>query len=226
MSEEHRKRVRIAGQEKFGPGKDKNEFYSKRVQRSLKLFRGEKVLDVGTERGVIAKHLMELGFDVYAIDVNEVSVKKARKKGVNAIKLDVETEKLPFPKKFFDTVWAGEVVEHLLDPDFFFEEVDGVLKDDGVFIFTVPNVTSFKNKIRVLLGFMPQFACCYSSLDHGHMRDYNLDEANLLVSKHNFKITKVLADKITINRINLGFLAKIIPTWGDILIIRAEKSSF
>ena len=101
--------------------------------------------------------------------------------------------------------------------------VSAVLKDDGVFVFTVPNITSLKNKIRVMLGMMPQYACSYSSLKHGHMRDYNLGEVRLLAGRHDFRITKIAADKVMINRLKLNFIARLVPSLGDILIIRAEK---
>lgn len=46
---------------------------------------------------------------------------------------------LPFKDKSFDTVTAGEVIEHLYNPLGFIKEVERILKVGGKFIFSTPN---------------------------------------------------------------------------------------
>jgi len=57
---------------------------------------------------------------VYAVEISERGVEEASKKGIKAFRLDVDVEDLPFKDEFFDAVFAGEVMEHLFDPDHFF----------------------------------------------------------------------------------------------------------
>jgi SAM-dependent methyltransferase len=45
---------------------------------------------------------------------------------------------MPFDMKQYDCCMATEVLEHCPDPEVFLKEVFRVLKDDGVFFFTVP----------------------------------------------------------------------------------------
>jgi hypothetical protein len=55
------------------------------------------------------------------------------------------------------------------------------------------------------------------------MRDYNISEVRALLTKSGFGVSRVLADKIQINVLNLGPLVDMAPTLGDILIIAAKK---
>lgn len=50
---------------------------------------------------------------------------------------------------YFDVVIAIDVIEHLSNQDKSFRNIKLLLKNDGIFIFTTPNVHSFK---RLLLG--------------------------------------------------------------------------
>ena len=52
-------------------------------------------------------------------------------------------------------VTAFDIVEHLTIPDVFLSECYRVLKRDGFFILTSPNLATLYNRIVVPLGFMP-----------------------------------------------------------------------
>ena len=47
--------------------------------------------------------------------------------------------RLPFDDDHFDFLYCSEVVEHLLEPDKFFAEVNRILKPGGHFLMTTPN---------------------------------------------------------------------------------------
>jgi SAM-dependent methyltransferase len=44
-----------------------------------------------------------------------------------------------FPKRFFDTIIAGELIEHLENPAGFLKQCKKILKDDGQLLVTTPN---------------------------------------------------------------------------------------
>ena len=52
----------------------------------------------------------------------------------------------------FDTIIAIELIEHLWNVDGFLDECYRLLKKDGSFIVSTPNVLYWKNRINVLLG--------------------------------------------------------------------------
>jgi 2-polyprenyl-3-methyl-5-hydroxy-6-metoxy-1,4-benzoquinol methylase len=113
------KGVRIRAQEKYGTSDEEYELCI-RIKKAITCFRRGKLLDVGTERGTTAEKLVKMGFSVTAVDVDKLSVQKARKRGIKAFQIDVQEEALPFHDRYFNTVWAGEIIEHLIDPLNFF----------------------------------------------------------------------------------------------------------
>jgi len=46
---------------------------------------------------------------------------------------------------FFDVVLAGEVIEHVLDTDYFLQQCFNVLRPGGYLLLTTPNLVSFAN---------------------------------------------------------------------------------
>lgn len=62
---------------------------------------------------------------------------------------------LPFPDGAFDVVVALEVIEHLLDPDAFLDEIVRVLAPGGSVILSTPRLDSFLVVASLLLGVQP-----------------------------------------------------------------------
>jgi len=128
--------------------------------KALKIFskyRFEKILDVGCGDGNFSILLKEAcrAKEVYGIEISEKGVESARKNGVKAFQLDIDTEDFPFEESYFDAVFAGEVIEHLYDPDHFLDEVYDALKSHGMFVLSTPNLASIYNRIALLFGYQP-----------------------------------------------------------------------
>jgi ubiquinone/menaquinone biosynthesis C-methylase UbiE len=119
---------------------------------------GEKrILDIGCGDGSFAVRLGKYS-RVFGIDISEKAVDLARKAGLSACKADVSREKLPFDSECFDVVYMGDVIEHLLDPDFAILEVLRVLKPDGFLVLSTPNLGSWLNRLLLLLGLQPRYS--------------------------------------------------------------------
>lgn len=56
---------------------------------------------------------------------------------------------------YFDFVFCGDVIEHIIEPDKLVKEIHGLLKSPGYFILTTPNLASFANRFSLLFGFAP-----------------------------------------------------------------------
>jgi methionine biosynthesis protein MetW len=133
-----------------------------RMNRVLKIFGGLKqdvtrLLDIGCGDGFIAlqiKHACN-AVEVYGIDQDCDSISVAKEKGIKTFILDVDNNPFPFPNDYFDAVFAGEVLEHLNNPDDFLEEVHRILRKKGTFVITTPNFAAWNNRIALALGFQP-----------------------------------------------------------------------
>ena len=117
----------------------------------------DKILDVGCADGHFSIVLKEVSDakEVCGIEISEKGVESAKRNGVKAFQLDIDKEDFPFEDNYFDAIFAGEVIEHLFDPDHFLDEVYRTLKDNGLCAITTPNLASIYNRVALLFGFHP-----------------------------------------------------------------------
>ena len=72
--------------------------------------------------------------------------------------VDLNLEKLPYQDKTFDIVTCTEVIEHLEHYRETLREVFRVLKENGTFVVSTPNILNLKSRIRFLIyGFFNLF---------------------------------------------------------------------
>lgn len=129
----------------------------KKVLETIAKYKFNKILDIGCGDGGFSALLGKAcgAREVYGVEISEKGVEMANKNGVKALKCDIDEENLPFEDAYFDAVFAGEVIEHLFDPDHFLNEIHRVLKVDGIFVLSTPNLASLYNRFALLFGFMP-----------------------------------------------------------------------
>ena len=94
----------------------------------LKHIKKGKVLNLGSEWGELREY----------IDKHKIKVTNLDIVGKPDVKHDLN-DGMPFPENDFDTIIAGEVIEHLLEPYRFLIECFRILKPEGVLILTTPN---------------------------------------------------------------------------------------
>jgi SAM-dependent methyltransferase len=68
---------------------------------------------------------------------------------------NIERDRLPFDDSSIDLIMANQVLEHTKEVFWIFNEVSRVLKIGGHFIFGVPNICSFHNRLLMLSGKHP-----------------------------------------------------------------------
>jgi SAM-dependent methyltransferase len=105
------------------------------LNNSLNLFSGN-LLDIGCGKMPYKKHILNnskvekyVGLDI------EVAITYD-----TAVKPDYTWDgiKMPFESNSFECAFGTEVLEHCPEPEIILKEVHRVLKDEGVFFFTVP----------------------------------------------------------------------------------------
>ena len=192
--------------------------------------RSLRILDVGCSEGTVSKLFLDLGNDVYGIDIIPELIKKAKQKGVKARVWDCE-KGLPFPNNYFDAVYAAELIEHIYDTEHLLKEARRVLKKNGVLILTTPNIASLTSRIRLLFGLYPKFVA--PALKHwqpgGHIRTFTKDVLEMLLKRNGFEVEKVISNLLSFvptKRTSEPWsvaLGRMFPTLGEILIVKARK---
>jgi SAM-dependent methyltransferase len=111
--------------------------------------RKTRLLDVGAAMGMLLKTAMELGWEVYATEVNHYSADILRKRyGADRV-FEGELTNCTFPKKFFDVITMTDVIEHVLDVRATLQTAANLLRPGGVLCLTTPRIDTLS---RVLMG--------------------------------------------------------------------------
>jgi 2-polyprenyl-3-methyl-5-hydroxy-6-metoxy-1,4-benzoquinol methylase len=151
-----------------------------------------KLLDVGCARGQFSALLIEQGWNAYGVDLEQAQVDLAKQRGVNATVADL-SKGLPFDDAQFDCTFAGEIIEHLVDTDFFLSELRRVTRLGGCLIITTPNLASIENRLRLLLGRYPIWVQ-YRLGGLGHVRAYTPRALKNQLAEHGFVVEQHLGN--------------------------------
>jgi SAM-dependent methyltransferase len=133
---------------------------------------GLRVADLGCRYGALTRAYVE-GNDVVGVDVDKDALAEAAKLGIATRWADVE-ERLPFDDATFDVVVAGELLEHIRDPEQLVGEARRILVPGGRFIGSVPNAFRLLNRFRFLAGLPPE-------RDPTHLHMFTPDEVRALL---------------------------------------------
>lgn len=146
-----------------------------------------KVLDIGCGSGNIGGYLADEGNFVWGLDINEDALKLSRDKGIKASLWDIN-KVWPYANNFFDVVIAVDLLEHLYDWDFIFQEAYRVLKTGGSFLILTPNHFDIQNRMNILIGkgivHWSRKKDTSSSLSYSHVRFPLLDDILDLAKDH------------------------------------------
>lgn len=186
-----------------------------------------RILDVGCGPGVYAEELSRKCDELYGIDISSKMIEIAKTKNLPNAKFSVgRIEDLQYKNSYFDAAVCVGVLEYLDDVESGIREVARVTRNNGVAIFTAPNISSVLNKLdhcmrlalkalRVLIriDISKAFMNCDFQSKLLHKK-----KIELLLQKHNFKIEE---ERFHIFRIS--FLNRIAPRLSLLL---AKKLNF
>ena len=99
------------------------------------------MLNIGCGRNIFLRLAKEAGYEIFALDFNEISIKFTRQKlGIeNALAMDTMDFVKNYKGNKFDVIVFFEVLEHLEAPSEFIQNLLKVLKPGGHIVLSVPN---------------------------------------------------------------------------------------
>jgi len=151
-----------------------------------------RVLDIGAGRGQLL-NMLSNKYEKHAIEISEESIKIMEKNNIICRKHDISKNKLPYEDNYFNIVIATEVIEHIWNPEFVLEEAYRILKDNGLFICSVPNIYQISTIILYLFDIPPINCARYKSI---HLRDFTKKLFKKALTENKFKILLMKGDII------------------------------
>jgi SAM-dependent methyltransferase len=115
---------------------------------------GRRVLDLGCRDGALTAAYLE-GNELVGVDADREALAEAARLGIETRWADLE-QPLELGDESFDVVVAGELLEHLRDPQRLVADVRRVLRPGGTFVASVPNAYRLKGRLLFLFGRPPE----------------------------------------------------------------------
>ena len=187
-------------------------------------------LDIGSGHGELIEILRTKSDLIsFACDYTE---KLMKLDAINVDVVDLNVENLPYKASSFELVTCTEVLEHLEHYRETIREVHRVLKDDGVFILTTPNILNLKSRVRFLIfGFYNLFGPLHFKESELHSAGGHINPISLYYTIHSLVDAGFKDFEITIDKRQTTSWFWLIPLFAPIKLFsyitrRREKARY
>jgi ubiquinone/menaquinone biosynthesis C-methylase UbiE len=141
-----------------------------------------RILDIGCGRGWVAEEFIPQKKQVISLDISKKNPSQINKKHYDEkfnVPIVGDSFSLPFISYSVDCIIASEVIEHVIDPESFIEELFRVLKKGGKLIISTP----YREEIRYYLC----IHCNKKSPVNGHLHSFDERSLRDLYKKNDLK---------------------------------------
>ncbi len=176
----------------------------------------KKILDIGCGEGNFSYILKEkLKAEVWGIEKNETAFNLARKKLDKVLLGDATLLLDLLDDNYFDCLVLNDILEHLVDPYNFLEKLKSKLSQNGVIVFSVPNVRYLLNLKNLLINKDWRYEN-EGVLDKTHLRFFTKKSLINTFNQLNFNIIEIKGinplNPWKFNIINFLFLGQLSDT--------------
>lgn len=150
---------------------------------------GDRVLDVGCAEGCFTARLAQAGAAVVGIDVAEEPLRRGLARHPE-LDLRLVPDEAPWDLEdaSFDVVWAGEVLEHVLDTAVWLSEVRRVLRSGGSLLVSTP---AHGPLTLARLALSKRAFAAHFDPRGDHLRFYSRDTLTQLIGEFGFQEIRV-----------------------------------
>lgn len=149
----------------------------------------DKILELGCGAG----NLIEV-FDkgcIFGLDlsIDLLNIAKSKRYNVQSNFIQSYGETTPFKSETFDKIYCSEVLEHVKDPKAICYEAYRLLKEKGLFAFSVPNerfINSMKTLMHLscldkMINLISKYKFTKDMTEEWHLHSFDLDYAKNIV---------------------------------------------
>ena len=145
-----------------------------------------RILDYGCGDANMVQFFHEEGYQVEGIDISEVVITKNKEERPHLnFKVATPDAPAPYPDKSFDAILCSEVIEHLYDVDFVFDDFNRLLRPGGILLLTTPYHGLVKNLVIALLYFETHYKPTWQ-----HIRFFTKKSLTSICLDHDFTPVK------------------------------------
>jgi 2-polyprenyl-3-methyl-5-hydroxy-6-metoxy-1,4-benzoquinol methylase len=149
------------------------------------------ILDIGCGAGDIARKIKTINNNIIGVTLSEEEKLIAEKFCNKVILADIETYDLDLINSYFDVIVMSHVCEHLVNPKQVLNKLLKKMKDDGELIIAVPNMSFYKNRIKILRGDWSMNE--YGPFDKTHLHFYDYNSIVAIFDSNNYKLKQKIA---------------------------------
>ncbi len=135
--------------------------------------------------------------------------------------LDLNINKFPFENNTFDTVLAGDIIEHVENPSQLLREINRVLKENGTLLLSAPHATHWWTVLHT--WFLRSFV---NDPDIGeHLSNWTILDMKRLLKLNGFETKKIWGTACEIPKLKIIIPVKHFPLLGWIVLYEAVKKN-
>jgi len=152
----------------------------KRINVIEKFCKKGKMLEIGCAYGKFLYEAKKLGWKVYGLDISPYPLRFARKHYKLYVKVGT-LDTVKYPSNFFDCVVMIEVIEHLSNPKKTLEEVNRILKPNGLIVIQTSNIDCLMSKLK---------GSAWGYYNFGHLYLFSRKTLKMYLNDTRFKLVK------------------------------------
>ncbi|MBN1552657.1 class I SAM-dependent methyltransferase [bacterium] len=147
----------------------------------------KNVLELGCATGYVSQLMRQNNCTVTGIELDPEAAAEASKHCQRVIVGDLnETSLLNSLDQTYDVIVAGDILEHLIDPETILDTLHDHLKPGGYILVSMPNIAFWRMRLDLLMGRFEYQE--FGLLDKTHLRFYTVKTFYALARKTGYDV--------------------------------------